>query len=139
MKKFNVRYKEHLTQISSLKVNDEALLMIESLDPDIEIGDEYHTIKELYEHRMYLNIALFHAWHNLGEKCGFKVIKSLFHNDGTMFEGGYFVVMAITPQGQISYHYNLKYWDKFKIEELDKAFPYDGHTSNDVQERLKRL
>lgn len=103
---------------------------------NITISDGYHTMHELYQHRMALNIALFHAWHQLGLHV--KVMKSKLHSDGTMFEN-YFIVMAITPQGQISYHYDLKHWDKFKIPEVDRTPPYDGHGSQQVMERLVKL
>lgn len=97
------------------------------------VSDGYHTMHELYKHRMALNIALFQAW-----KKEFTVIKSKLHSDGTMFDG-YFIVMAITPIGQISYHYKLKYWDKFLLTEVEKAPEWDGHSSLDVIERLFSL
>jgi len=98
------------------------------------VKDEYHSIHELYEHRMALNIALFHAW-----KKEYFVYKSKLHHDGTMFEGGYFIVMAITPYGQISYHYLLKHWDKFDISEVERTPEWDGHSSTQVMERLMKL
>lgn len=104
-----------------------------------EIGDEYHTMHELYQHRMALNIALFHVlniWDY--EIAGTRVMKSKLHNDGTMFEG-YFIVMAITPVGQISYHYKLKHWDKFQIPEVERTPKWDGHGSLEVMERLMKL
>ena len=112
-----------------------------------QIGDEYHTMHELYQHRMALTIALFHAWHEMsrvsedtGNWFKTRVMKSKLHHDGTMFEGGYFVVCAETPAGQISYHYTLKHWDKFRIPEFERVpFPYDGHSSLDVLNRLERL
>lgn len=119
-----------------LQTNDRVLKI--TGDEDIEVRDEYHSMHELYEHRMALTIALFHAWSKMHAK-GFRVIKSRLHNDGTMFEGGYFIVQAITPKGQISYHYKLKHWDKFKIDEIDNAFPWDNSTSLDVLERLMKL
>lgn len=107
-----------------------------------EIMDDYHTMHELYQHRMALNKALFSAYLKLIDSSRLDapndVFKSLSHSDGTMFEG-YFIVMAITNQGQISYHYQLKHWDEFDLPVWDKCPPYDGHTSADVIERLMKL
>lgn len=98
-----------------------------------ECRDEYHSMHELYQHRMALNIALFHAW-----KKDYYVMKSKLHEDGTMFDG-YFIVMALTPEGQISYHYDLKHWDKFDLTEVERTPKWDGHTSLQVMERLMKL
>ena len=105
-----------------------------------DIADEYHSMHELYEHRMALNIALFNLIHRL-ELVGAtsaKIIKSKLHHDGTMFEG-YFIVMAITLHGQISYHYNMKHWDEFRFPEVERTPEWDGHTSLDVIKRLMIL
>lgn len=118
----------------------------ENLEFEAEVlGDEYHTIDELYNHRMVLNIALFHAWHELTTQFGvgglstnIQVMKSKLHNDGTMFEG-YFIVMALTPVGQVSYHYKLEYWNKFQIPEVERTPEWDGHSSQNVLERLEKL
>ena len=112
----------------------------------IEVSDEYHTMDELYEHRMALTAALFNTYYSRftkeeqGQNFYTHIIgKSLLHNDETMFEGGYFIVFLRTIHGNISYHYKFKHWDKFKIPEFRKAPPYDGHTSKDVIERLLKL
>lgn len=103
---------------------------------DIEVSDEYHSMDELYMHRMMLNAALFNREGVEAEFC--EVIKSKFHHDGTMFDG-YFIVMMVTPHGQISYHYKLKYWNLFHIPERDRAPEWDGHNSIDVLKRLGEL
>jgi len=106
------------------------------------VSDGYHTMHELYQHRMALNIALFNSWYDESVPDGYysqmQVMKSKLHHDGTMFDG-YFIVMALTPHGQISYHYKLEHWDKFKIPEVERTPEYDDHTSNDVIERLMKL
>lgn len=112
----------------------------------LEVSDGYHTMHELYQHRRALNVVLFNyiAYHEPD-----KVMKSLLHSDGTMFDG-YFAVMMIiecvtrgelyAPDSikiqQISYHYKLKHWDEFKIPEVGRLPPYDGHTSQDTLNRL---
>lgn len=46
--------------------------------------------------------------------------------------------MAILPTGQISNHYESKYWDLFNIPEKEIAFEYDGHTPNEAADRIER-
>lgn len=106
---------------------------------DIEsLSDGYHTFQELYEFRKMYNAALFNAWSLIR---GYSVHKSKRHHDGeACFGGEYFVVVAMLPAGQITNHYLLKDWDLFNIPETDKAlFAYDGHTPQDVLERLRAL
>lgn len=50
----------------------------------------------------------------------------------------YFIVGINTPQGQFTYHYQLEYWELFKVKELKKAPEYDGHTPDDI-DRLYSL
>ena len=135
-------YECKITEIFNQELGKRVALVFEG--EDIQVHDEYHSMHDLYKHRMALNIALFNMleeW-NLAtyDEARIPVMKSKFHHDGTMFEGGYFVVMAITPNGQISYHYKLKHWDKFKIPEVERIpFPYDGHTAEDTLKRLEEL
>lgn len=114
---------------------------------EIEVRDEYHSMSELYEHRMALNAAMFNFFYaydkdirGIESERRAYIVKSKHHNDGTMFEGGYFIVMMNGPDGQISYHYKLEHWDKFKIPEVERIpWIYDGHTSQDILERLLKL
>jgi hypothetical protein len=113
-----------------------------------EISDGYHTFNELYEFRKVYNAALFNEWadaeiNNVDGSWGnkYNVHKSWKHFDGELcFGGGWFIVVAVLPTGQISNHYEAKDWDLFKIPEVEKAlFEFDGHTSQDVINRLKAL
>lgn len=108
-----------------------------SLDANV-ISDGYHTFKELYEFRKVYNAVLFNEWHKLGL---YNVHKSKRHNDGELaFDGGWFIVCAELPSGQISNHYEMKDWELFKCNETPTALlPFDGHTSSDVLDRLKNL
>jgi hypothetical protein len=120
------------------------------------ISDGYHTFDELYEFRKVYNAALFNEWTKQTKVIGFKnpvihenpihqskydVHKSWKHHDGELcFGGGWFIVVAILPTGQVSNHYEAKDWDLFKVPETEKAlFEFDGHTPKDVLERLKQL
>ena len=108
-------------------------------------SDGYHTFKELYEFRKAYNVALFNEWgkYNPIHKNGVKydVHKSWRHNDGELcFGGGWFIVVAVLPTGQISNHYPASDWDLFKIPEIEKAkYPFDGHTGQDVINRLLNI
>lgn len=114
-----------------------------------KLSDGYHTFEELYEFRKVYNAALFNEW--AGEKHLFTeneyplalydVHKSWRHHDGELcFGGGWFIVVALLPTGQISNHYEAKDWDLFKIPEVESAkYEFDGHTSKDVIKRLTEL
>lgn len=113
-----------------------------------EVSDGYHTFNELYEFRKMYNVALFNEWakdyivgSNVESGPQYNVHKSWKHNDGELcFGGGWFIVVADLPGGQISNHYKAEDWDLFKIPEVEKALlPFDGHTGNDVIDRLKNL
>jgi hypothetical protein len=98
-------------------------------------SDGYHTFDELYSFRKAYNVALFNEW-AANEKH--HVHKSWRHHDGDLcFGGGWFIVVAVLPSGQISNHYAAKDWDLFRIPVTDCAlFEFDGHTSEDVISRL---
>ena len=98
-----------------------------------EISDGYHTFNELYYYRMLYNAAFF----NMLPKEW--VHKSKRHNDGEeCFGGGWFIVMANLPTGQISNHYELKDWDLFQIPEKEVADKWDGHTPQKAADRLHK-
>ncbi len=62
------------------------------------------------------------------------------HSDGELcFGGGWFIVQATLPTGQISNHYKLDDWDLFKCEEREQADTYDGHSPSDVAIRLAQF
>jgi len=98
-----------------------------------EISDGYHTFNELYRYRMLYNAAFFNM---LPKEI---VHKSKRHHDGEeCFGGGWFIVMANLPTGQISNHYELKDWDLFQIPEKEVADEWDGHTPQKAAERLHK-
>lgn len=98
------------------------------------ISDGYHTFNELYRYRMLYNAAFF----NELAKGDVKVCKSHKHYDGEeCFGGGWFIVMAELPTGQISNHYENQYWELFNIPELDTAWEWDGHTPNEAADRIE--
>ena len=100
-------------------------------------SDGYHTFKELYEFRKVYNAALFNEWY---EQDKYGVHKSKKHSDGdACFGGGWFIVVAQLPTGQISNHYEMKDWNMFRCVAMDKGAEWDGHTPKDVVDRLNNL
>lgn len=102
-----------------------------------EVSDGYHTFNELYRYRMLYNAAFFNLLARNGQV---EVCKSRRHSDGEKCFGSddWFIVMAILPTGQVSNHYESKYWDLFDVPERETAFEYDGHTPNEAADRLKK-
>lgn len=102
------------------------------------VSDGYHTFDELYEFRKVYNAALFNEWAKHGK---FNVHKSKRHHDGEeCFGGGWFIVVAMLPEGQISNHYEVKDWNLFDVPSHQKAlYPFDGHTGRDVIDRLSAI
>lgn len=124
---------------------------------EMEASDGYHTFSELYDHRITLYISLCKKIHQEDEmskslqafKEGFafdmngwirKVWRSKQHSDGSSF-AGWFVLGIYKEKGkQITYHLPDIKWDETSFAEtLTVAPEFDGHTSNDVLERIKLL
>lgn len=100
------------------------------------MSDGYHTFDELYEYRLLYNAAFFNE---LAEQGLYDVHKSRKESDGAFpFNNeDMFVVMAELPTGQISNHYNVKYWNFFNVPIKERANVWDRHTPKDVCERIK--
>lgn len=154
---------------NKIKIEDVNHIYINKLITDCKnldkglVSDGYHTFDELYEFRKVYNAVLFNEWAEeefwmydveiagldslrvISEpekhKGKHQVHKSWKHHDGELcFGGGWFIVSAMLPTGLISYHYKAEDWDLFKVPEVKKAlFPFDGHTGEDVLQRLKAL
>lgn len=85
-------------------------LDLKSIVDEVEVSDGYHTFDELYDHEL-------------------------------AFGGSWFVLGIGKEKGkQITYHLPLERWDETNFAyTLEKAPEWDGHTSDDVLERLKAL
>lgn len=105
---------------------------------DGSVSDGFHTFDDLYRHRLLLSAALWNGWANRPDGPWYDVHRSRLHHDGTApFGGGWFIVVAALPAGQVSYHYELKHWDLFaSVPERVRAAEFDGHSSWDVADRL---
>ena len=107
--------------------------------PEGKISDGYHTFDELYQYRMLYNAGFFNMLAALPGNP-YNVHKSVRHNNGDLcFGGGWFIVMATLPTGQISNHYELCNWNLFHVCERMVADKWDGHTSENVANRLWNL
>jgi hypothetical protein len=112
-------------------VSQDFQLICESND----ISDGYHTVDELYDHRVILSIGLFskypeYSW--VADK----------HSDGTFFSDWMLLGMSIPDIGQVTYHIPEKYREMCRelgIPSLNIAPPFDGHSAKDVLKRLKRF
>lgn len=129
------------TRKSYIEIINDLIAWGKKNDPEFkenDLSDGYHTFNELYEFRKQYNAALFNEW---AKSNKYEVHKSKKHNDGEdCFGGGWFIAVAILPDGQISNHYKMKDWDLFNIPEVAIAkYPFDGHTGKDVLERLMNL
>lgn len=95
-------------------------------------SDGYHTFKELYDHRIMLFIALM----ALNSKLAWWSRK---HDDGSIYDG--WIIAGIElPTGAITYHLNDSYarlLDSLHIVEKVKAPKWDGHTPQDVVNRIQ--
>lgn len=98
------------------------------------VSDGYHTFQELYKHRHSLLAVL------MVNRPGISWISKL-HGDGSCYPGWFIAGMGL-PTGTITYHLpDGFYWTvlKDKVEVLKIAPKWDGHTSDDVLERLDAL
>ncbi len=101
-----------------------------------ETSDGYHTFNELYEHRIVLWIALCKELN----RRDIAVWRSRLHSDGSSFEGWFVLGVRGDVGKQITYHLPLHKWDECDFAcTLETAPTFDGHTSADVLERIKKL
>ena len=97
-----------------------------------ETSDGYHTFNELYHHRAVLFSVIVKAFPD-------RAWKSRKHHDGSMYDG-MFIVGIETPDGQATYHYDIKpYWYMFECKELEYAPEWDGHTPAQAIARIGKL
>ena len=98
------------------------------------ISDGYHTFNELYEHRNLL-FLLFLDWCDPEDTKPWRAPK---HYDGTFYDN-WFIVGCELKGKQVTYHLPIAFWDLCNFLPTHDAapHPWDGHTSEDVIERLR--
>ena len=127
---------ENLKEINKehQKLNGELRKEIEELNISRKNGtlsDGYHTYNDLY----YQRCVLFATICNMNKNISWK---SARHSDGKKcFDSdNWFIVGIDTLEGSYTYHYEMKFWDMFKVPELEKGKEWDGHTEKDVTRLL---
>lgn len=108
------------------------LIRHEQVDTSL-ISDGYHTFGELYEHRIQLFIALARVIQD-------RTLKSVWRYKS---DPDFFILGIDKHEGhQITYHIPMAKWNEtnfaYTVSEKEKPV-FDGHTSNDVLERLKKI
>jgi hypothetical protein len=114
--------------------------------------DGYHTFDELYDHRVTLFITLCRILATDGAHAFAKneprdlywrngaVWRSKLHHDGSFFPNWFIMGLRTDPGRQITYHLPMARWEETEFAyTMEKAPFWDGHTSDDVIERLKNI
>lgn len=104
-------------------------------------SDGYHTFDELYEHRFTLWMALCkQIASDPRYQYDRDVWRSRKHSDGTNYAGWFLLGIGDKPGEQMTYHVPDARWTACGFaKELEKAPEFDGHTSEDVLDRIARL
>ncbi len=107
------------------------------------VSDGYHTIGELYDHRITLYIALCKqiTHQPYCDEKKFGVWRSQRHFDGSNYDGWFILGIGKEKGKQITYHIPNSRWDETEFAETFEKAPaeWDGHTSEDVLERIAKL
>ncbi len=104
-----------------------------------EVSDGYHTFGQLYEHRIELWIALCRVL-TINEVGINQIWRSRYHSDGSKIDGWFILGNRQVAGRQITYHLPNSRWDETDFAfTLDRAPDFDGHTAEDVLQRLKSL
>lgn len=125
---------------------------IHEVESYADVSDGYHTIEELYDHRITLWITLCRIlsdyantvageWGSGTPEESEIPWRSKLHHDGTGYDGWFMLGYGFKKGNQITYHVPLSRWDEtdFAKTHAKAPVPFDGHTSQDVLERLKSL
>lgn len=115
-------------------VNHEIVEMKSRGESVKDVSDTHHSFRDLYEERAYLFALLC----NQTEDFAFK---SRFHfqeDDDPMFSGD-FIAGIHSPEGYVTFHFPMKYWDLFQVVELERAPVYDGHSPEENRRRMLSL
>lgn len=98
-----------------------------------DVSDGYHTFGELYEARCLLFVALIQSYPT-------KAWRASRNADGQKWDGWFVCGLQPQPGSQITFHLPERYWAHLDgIETHDINPYYDGHTSQDVVDRLNEF
>ena len=141
---FIIENGQYNADVNDMQYFSKVLNIIEKQSKEIEelenqrqngtLSDGYHTYNDLY----YQRCVLFATICNLNKNISWKSKK---HNDGKKCFNSdkWFIVGIDTPKGSYTYHYEIKYWDMFDVQELEKGKFWDGHTEKDVTRLLSLI
>lgn len=97
-----------------------------------QVSDGYHTFDDLYAHRCRLFVTLMRLQ-------TYRAFWSHRHSDGSTYEG-WILAGIMTQAGWVTYHLpESEIANLTMVRELERAPEWDGHTSDDVLERLLTL
>lgn len=114
-------------------------------DDRMQVSDGYHTMDELYDHRITVWIgmcAIAAGWSDEEGQGPGMPWRSKNHSDGEPAFGGTWFVLGLGKEAgkQITYHLPIERWEETNFAEtLEKAPDFDGHTPADVLERIKNI
>lgn len=109
----------------------------------MQVSDGYHTMDELYDHRITLFIAVCRILYNdpqyqTGQRAD--IWRSALHSDGSKYDGWFILGIGRNDGEQITYYIPIERWKECEFAETrEKAPEWDGHSSADVLERLGKL
>lgn len=101
------------------------------------VSDGFHSFDELYTHRCLLYCLMLEVLKDSSLLHLFSPWKSWKHGDGSNFPG-WFISGLTLPAGEISYHLPADLWGNCHAEILEYAKKWDGHTSQNVIERISK-
>lgn len=109
-----------------------------------QLSDGYHSFDELYEHRLFLFISLLDMMTFTNSMCQVSeevlgrtgVWKSRKHSDGSEWEGWFIAGIGTVAGHMVTYHLPNRLWEHCAAPERELAPEFDGHTPNDVLQRL---
>lgn len=134
MKEIIVTYRPHDT-VEHGQVTDGIRHVVFKGD-GVDVSDGYHSIDELYDHRITLWIVLCRFLRMKGAP----IYRAKQHADGSEFEGWFVLGLDEIPGRQITYHLPIARWDECNFAvTYERAPEWDKHTPADVLARLKDL
>lgn len=141
--KMNGVGKDDQPQFGSESQDGSYLIPIECFgEEDMDASDGFHTFTELYDHRIALFIALCKKIHEESSSCDYpsEVWRSKLHSDGSAFDGWFVMGIGKEKGKQITYHLPMAVWgDTDFVMTLEKAPEFDGHSSADVLQRIRKI
>lgn len=98
------------------------------------VSDGQYTFNEYIDIRNHLFVALCNAYPDISWKT-----KKLYNGENGNPSNNCFIAGINSPEGIISFHLDMEYWDDLKVIEIDKAPMFNGYTVEDVKIYLKSL